>query len=76
MTFCVPFSLPIIPLRERIGNYDIFHDPWNTLRIIPLRERIGKYFFCVPFLQMQIPAVPPQTRCDDYKLKRKWGIYT
>ena len=33
----------IIPLREKIGNYDLLAWPFKALGIIPLREKIGNY---------------------------------
>ena len=33
----------IIPLREKIGNYDTFAFAIASFLIIPLREKIGNY---------------------------------
>ena len=33
----------IIPLREKIGNYDLLAWPFKAFRIIPLREKNGNY---------------------------------
>ena len=33
----------IIPLREKIGNYDRYQLQLAESRIIPLREKIGNY---------------------------------
>ena len=33
----------IIPLREKIGNYDSLCNRNRYIRIIPLREKIGNY---------------------------------
>ena len=44
----------IIPLREKIGNYDNLHSPVADTVIIPLREKIGNYdggqLLCTTFL--------------------------
>ena len=33
----------IIPLREKIGNYDVKEEMESVAAIIPLREKIGNY---------------------------------
>ena len=35
----------IIPLREKIGNYDVIFSGIDEPVIIPLREKIGNYDF-------------------------------
>ena len=40
----------IIPLREKIGNYDMNRHMFMPEIIIPLREKIGNYDSVPPFL--------------------------
>ena len=43
MPFCVVFLWRVIPLREKMGNYDCWLLGVSGYPVIPLREKMGNY---------------------------------
>ena len=43
IAFLRGISVAVIPLREKMGNYDMSQEQFNQLAVIPLREKMGNY---------------------------------
>ena len=43
MRFLRGISVAVIPLREKMGNYDGLHPDAAADEVIPLREKMGNY---------------------------------
>ena len=78
---------PIIPLREKIGNYDLSKLVLSKTSIIPLREKIGNYdgLFSVVDEELIIPlrekignydvSLPKAGNFEIIPLREKIGNY-
>ena len=69
----------IIPLREKIGNYDLSVHILHGLPIIPLREKIGNYDF-LNALVIIYNIIPLREKIGNYDLSvtalTHWAYYT
>ncbi len=62
-------ELGIIPLREKIGNYDGLSRLVGIFKIIPLREKIGNYdpkFIAI----CAVAIIPLREKIGNYDIKR------
>ena len=88
MHFLRGISVTVIPLREKMGNYDLLLPSEELLRVIPLREKMGNYD---PFSQSRSlrTVIPLREKMGNYDLptgggffymlyhyERKWGTTT
>ena len=66
-------AMLIIPLREKIGNYDRIPNPHGFRRIIPLREKIGNYDYMGP-VHVRYCIIPLREKIGNYdvSLPKAW----
>ena len=65
------WQVEIIPLREKIGNYDPKFIAFCTAAIIPLREKIGNYDFLLVKLVGAI-IIPLREKIGNYDSQSKF----
>ena len=63
----------IIPLREKIGNYDAGDSTAQALEIIPLREKIGNYD-TVAFAIASFLIIPLREKIGNYDHSHEKGV--
>ena len=63
--FFVPNASPIIPLREKTGNYDYPVEVSTNSMIIPLREKTGNYDVHY-FAPLKASIIPLREKTGNY----------